>query len=216
MRQWRTSKLLNGSQRFPKVVRASFEAAVLNAFETSSLPAACTSVLRPVFRRCGNWTAFSPSHILIAELAHRAGPAMVALLPIRRQSSLATCRRDTVRSSYWPMIRSSFAGRLRSETRCRNGDCSSSHGQSPAARRPSKTSSPVLLAKSAMTIVSFSIRGASFAATARSNQLPTAANRVKVSPRTGNLRLPSIRSGIRKLRPAEGLLPPPPRLRIPL
>ena len=136
----------------PSFVRSA-DAELSKAFSTSPLPEAraCSATsVSPV----AQLIAFKPITYSLPRL--EIEPASMALLPTRWHSSRATSP-VTACSGERP-IRRSVAVTFRSERMFRNGDCPRSTA-SACFSVSSNTGSPVLLAKSASTMLSFSVSG---------------------------------------------------------
>ena len=128
-----------------------FVAASPSAFSTCSLPlaVACSFASTSPLRQ---FTAFSPTTYWLPRL--EIEPSMVAALAVRWQTSWANSRVSL--ASLGCAIRASVCATRSSESKFRNGDCSSC-ADSPCRSVPSKTGSPVVLVKSARTMVSLSV-----------------------------------------------------------
>jgi len=131
--------------------RPIFVAASPSADNTCALPLAvtCSSASKSPLRQ---FTARSPTTYWPPLLD--IDPSMVAALAVRWQTSRASfC---VSRASLSWVIKASVSAIRESDTMLRNGDCSSCTA-SPCCSVPSKMESPVVLVKSAKTIVSLSV-----------------------------------------------------------
>ena len=147
-----TSNLLTEASDSPSLARR-LAAALPSVFSTSCLVAASSCSLAsvsPVLQP----TASKPITYCPPKL--EIDPSSIALLPVRTQSSLATSW--VIRSLGWRPMRCRVSPTLRSERMLRKGDCPSCTANA-CFRAPSKTASPVVLSKSANTIMSFSVSG---------------------------------------------------------
>ncbi len=137
----------------PSLVRIC-EDALVRASSTCALSAEVTcsaAMVSPVLQ----FTAFKPTAYWSADagdrsIDHCCGSGRVRRPGARRRGSIARQARGPSVSACRPI--------LSSETIFRYGDCSSCAAR-PCRRVPSKTVSPVVLVKSASTIVSFSVSG---------------------------------------------------------